>query len=1002
MKSWTAILALAACLLAPVATPAPADTGWTDTVKLAVLAYRPKPETEARWRPLTDYLSGAVPGHRFELLALTYTELEAAIATRRVDFVFTQPSHYVLIAERMGLSSPLATLIDRAGERPVSAFGGVLFTRADRRDIAHLTDVRGKRLATGTMASLGGYQAQALALLEAGVRVPEQISLTVTGPPHDRAVMEVLEGRADVGMVRSGVIEAMAAEGKLDPARLKILNRQDLPDFPFAVSTRLYPEWPLSAMPHVRDDLARATAAALMSLPLDSPAARAMSIHGFTIPADYRPVEALMRTLRAPPFDATPDFTAGDIWQRYHWLIVGLIVAGAVILLLVVALLTVNRRLRQGERLRGTVLEALAEGVVMQDASGRVVTANGAAARILGLTPEQMRGRDSLDPGWSAIHENGEDFPDDTHPATVTLRTGEPCRDVVMGLRKPDGEVTWIAINTAPLRHSGEREPYAVVASFIDISARKRMDAELANVRQQVLDITQSIPVAVYRYRLDANGRPQLLYIGNRVESLFGITAAEALRDPARLFERIHPDDFEAFRAADLAAWRSGAPFVHELRYFGANGETRWLHLESVPRAMADGSRVYNGFMQDITAQKQAAAALAESDLRFRQFADSSDLVFWLRTDDQMLYISKAYESVWGRSCQSLYENPASFLDSVHPDDLDRVRAAFAAVRAEGVDFDQEYRIVRADGSIRWIHARSHAVPGIDGSGRRWAGNAEDITETKQVELALREKTADLERSNADLEQFAYAISHDMRQPLRMVSGHLQLLERALGDRLEGDERANLQYAVDGARRMDAMIQSLLDYSRVGRGTDPKAWLDSREPLDEALDFLAPAIAEHHAEVAVTGDWPRLHASRDELTRLFQNLIGNAIKYHEPDARPRARVDSTVVGRVWRVVVSDNGIGIDPAQIRRLFQFYSRLQSRARFDGTGMGLALSRRIVEHHHGRIRAESAGAGHGSTFTFEIPLPDPADGGADHADHADHEYPASTTPSPQGAPA
>ena len=242
--------------------------------------------------------------------------------------------------------------------------------------------------------------------------------------------------------------------------------------------------------------------------------------------------------------------------------------------------------------------------------------------------------------------------------------------------------------------------------------------------------------------------------------------------------------------------------------------------------------------------------------------------------------------------------------------------------------------------------------------------SSRDITERRTAEQALQ-------RSNVDLERFAYSVSHDMRQPLRAVSGHLQLLKLGLKDKLDEDNRENLDFAVDGARRMDSMIVSLLDYSRIGRKTESKKWMASRESLDEAISFLAPLIAETQTEVRVGGEWPQVFGSRDELTRLFQNLINNAIKFREPEHPALVEIDSVVKGDIWHVNVRDHGIGINPTQIDRLFQFFSRLQARTRFEGTGMGLALCKRIVEHHDGCIWVESAGEDKGSVFCFEFPL-------------------------------
>ncbi len=243
--------------------------------------------------------------------------------------------------------------------------------------------------------------------------------------------------------------------------------------------------------------------------------------------------------------------------------------------------------------------------------------------------------------------------------------------------------------------------------------------------------------------------------------------------------------------------------------------------------------------------------------------------------------------------------------------------------------------------------------------------------ELVQLNRNLHEAKETLHSSNADLERFAYSVSHDMRQPLRAVSSHLQLLQLSLKDKLDGDERENMNFALEGARRMDAMIVSLLEYSRVGRKTGMMAQLSSRLPLDEALGYLQPMIGETAAEVNVSGEWPQVFACHDELTRLFQNLIGNAIKFREASKTARVELDSSVHDKVWRVSVRDYGVGIDPKQIDRLFQFFSRLQARSRFEGTGMGLALCRRIVEHHDGRIWVESEGEGKGSVFIFELPI-------------------------------
>ncbi|MDO8287287.1 MAG: EAL domain-containing protein [Rhodoferax sp.] len=308
--------ALLLCLAAAL-SPAWADTG----LRLGVLAFRPKAQVLLQWQPLAVHLQAAL-GRPVALSVYDLTELETAVAANAVDVVLTTPSHFIALKQRHGLSAPLATQITRAGGRDLSVFGGVAFTRADRADINKLADLVGKRIAIPSIDFTGGYQMQAFEMLESGLPPPDPARLLTTGMPLDLTVEAVLTGQADAGFVRTGILEALVQEGKLDLARIKIIHPLDEPPFPFMRSTRLYPEWPVVVMPQVDEGLARQLAVALLSLPADSAAAHAAGIAGFSIPADYNGVQTMMQRLRVPPFDAAPDFTLTDLWRRHSgWLI---------------------------------------------------------------------------------------------------------------------------------------------------------------------------------------------------------------------------------------------------------------------------------------------------------------------------------------------------------------------------------------------------------------------------------------------------------------------------------------------------------------------------------------------------------------------------------------------------------------------------------------------------------------------------------------------------------
>jgi PAS domain S-box-containing protein len=245
-----------------------------------------------------------------------------------------------------------------------------------------------------------------------------------------------------------------------------------------------------------------------------------------------------------------------------------------------------------------------------------------------------------------------------------------------------------------------------------------------------------------------------------------------------------------------------------------------------------------------------------------------------------------------------------------------------------------------------------------------------DLTGRKQVEDRLRATAADLARSNAELEQFAYVASHDLQEPLRMVASYTQLLGRRYKGKLDEDADEFIEFAVDGARRMQELINDLLTYSRVGSRALELAPVDTGRTIDRVIADLGGAIEDSEARITRDASMPTIQADPTQLQQLFQNLIANGIKFRRADVPPEVQISaSSAAAGLWQFRVSDNGIGIEPQYLDRIFVLFQRLHSRAEYPGTGIGLAICRKIVERHGGSIQVESE-PGQGTTFEITLP--------------------------------
>jgi PAS domain S-box-containing protein len=347
---------------------------------------------------------------------------------------------------------------------------------------------------------------------------------------------------------------------------------------------------------------------------------------------------------------------------------------------------------------------------------------------------------------------------------------------------------------------------------------------------------------------------------------------------------------------------------------------------------------------------------------RNKYFSFSHDLLCVANPEGFFLKVNPAFKKVLGYDIQDLLARP--FLDFVHPDDKTATLEAIKHIEAEHSleHFRNRYRC--KNGDYRWLEWNSIA-PRLQ-EGLIYAA-ARDVTEMVEYDEERQRLSIELKRSNADLEQFAYVASHDLQEPLRAVAGCVQVIQKRYKGTLDPNADELIGHTVDGVDRMQTLINDLLDFSRVSRKRDKPVTTDLSLALDRALKNLEMSLAESGA-VVTCDPLPTILADQGQIVRVFQNLIGNALKFCGA-AKPLIHVSASSEEAMWKVSVRDNGIGIKSEYQERIFVLFQRLHTRAEYPGTGIGLAICKRIVERHGGQISVESE-PGKGSTFYFTLP--------------------------------
>jgi len=430
---------------------------------------------------------------------------------------------------------------------------------------------------------------------------------------------------------------------------------------------------------------------------------------------------------------------------------------------------------------------------------------------------------------------------------------------------------------------------------------------------------------------------------------------------PGRPAERIrtldshsHPGEEPAVEEWDTGISRDGVRFLHG----------------SPKISEAEGRKAYQRMIQDVEAAERELNDIErnQSKRRYRIVSEfASDWNYWQGPDQEMLYVSPASQDITGYPSEEFYKEPGLLDALIDPEDRPLWQSHNADELAEKGPGHLEFRIRTKEGEVRWVSHFCKPVHDHNGKFLGVCGSNRDITIQKRAEEAVEIKTQELLRSNAELEQFAYVASHDLQTPLRAISGYLNLLTKRYEGKLEGDADRFIDRTNQNVLRMQRLINDLLTYSRLTTRALPFQPTDCSQLVQEVVEMLQPVLEESGGRV-ILKPLPTVMADGSQFLQLFQNLIGNAVKFrdHQP---PEVHIDAERADKGWLFSVRDNGIGIDPQYAERIFLIFQRLHTVDQYPGTGIGLAICKKIVERHGGQIWVESK-AGEGATFKFLIP--------------------------------
>ncbi len=601
-----------------------------------------------------------------------------------------------------------------------------------------------------------------------------------------------------------------------------------------------------------------------------------------------------------------------------------------------------------------TVAKGSKDPILLVDGDGRILAATGllpgsSADTLVGRSLPELATTDTPDILTAAIR--------DAISPRLTHRM-----DLALPTRKD--HLAWYQASISPVE--GRDGSQAALVRLQTVTARRKEEARLRRSERLMMDTQDVAHLGTWEWDIS---EPHATW-SEELYHIYGLDPGQHTPTYQDYLTRVHPDDRARVKEATERVFNELEPYSHDERIIRTDGEIRYLHTWAQP-VLDEGGNLIRllGVCQDITDRQRAEAALQASEARFRAIFEEADLgILQLSSDGDLLRINPAFHRILDRPERSL--EGLAFTELVHPEDLanhgEELSSLLAGQTSSGHLelrlLDRDLNPVWTRTVLSWVHPGEDQAPFV-------VAMVEDVTAQKQAKEALIAQAEELARSNEELERFTYITSHDLKEPLRMVASYVQLLERRYHEALDEEADQYIAYAVEGVQRMNSLLDDLLAYSRADVEPGDRDAVDLEDVLEAALERLASSIEESQAQVTSAG-LPTVQGNHGQLVHLFQNLTSNALKFRQ-ETPPIVRLEAEQEGDAWHIQVVDNGIGVEPEHRERIFEIFQRLHARQRYPGTGVGLAICRKIVERHGGRLWVTDRADGMpGSVFHITLP--------------------------------